>query len=205
LQPGSINNQTLPEEVIALRLRQANPNGKASFTELQAINGGGRCAAVLIPFVHADDGWHLLFIRRTDTVQDHKGQVAFPGGGCEIIDGDLEGTSLRETEEEIGIPANAICILGRLPSLLTVSDFLVTPIVGTIHWPYPMKISQEEVSRVFSIPLAWLSDPSNREERLYLRNGEEHMVTFFHPYDGETLWGASAKMVLILLHVLGLD
>ena len=204
-RPGPINRLNLSEELIAQRLRQANPNGKQTFAELQASNGGGRCAAVLMPLVHFEDGWHLLLIRRTDTVQDHKGQVAFPGGGCEVEDGDLEGTSLRETEEEIGVPPNAVRIMGRLPSLLTVSDFLVTPVVGTIRWPYPLKLSPDEVSRVFSIPLGWLADPANREERLYIHNGEEHRVIFFHPYDGETLWGASARMVLILMHVLGLD
>lgn len=199
------NNQNLPVELISERLRQALPDGRQSFEDLQMKNGGGRCAAVLVLFVQAEDGWRLLFIRRTDTVPDHKGQVAFPGGGCERSDGDLEATALRETEEEIGIRPGDVCILGRLPSLHTNTDFLVTPVVGTVRWPYNLILSPEEVGRAFTIPLAYLADPRNREERPYISHGREFMVTFFRPYDGEILWGASAWMVLALLKSLNLE
>jgi 8-oxo-dGTP pyrophosphatase MutT (NUDIX family) len=201
---GPLNRVTLPEALIAERLRQSASTGKETFDELQAFKGGGRCAAVLIPFVHTEDGWHLLFIRRTDTVQSHKGQVAFPGGGCEAEDIDLEGTAVRETEEEVGVAAQDVRILGRLPSLLTVTDFLVTPVVGTFLWPYPLRICTDEVSRVFTIPLTWLADPEHREERPYILKGRKYPVTYFQPYDGEVLWGASAWMTLELMSCLGI-
>ena len=171
---------------------------------LLALNGRVRKAAVLLPLVWEADEWRLLFTRRTDHVQDHKGQVSFPGGASEEADGSPLVTALRETEEEIGIPPGKVRILGRLPEVLTNSDYLVTPVVGAVDWPQPLHPSPDEVSRVFTIPLDWLADGRHREERTFTdRKGEERLVTFFQPYDGEMLWGVSAGITVQFLEALG--
>jgi 8-oxo-dGTP pyrophosphatase MutT (NUDIX family) len=162
----------------------------------------GRCAAVLVPLARVEGEWHLLLIKRSETVADHKGQVAFPGGACEAGDGSLETTALRETAEEIGILPDDIKILGSLRDLVTVSGFYVAPIVGVIKWPYPLKLSEEEVSRAFTIPLAWLADPENRETRMLNRLGRDVEVIYYRPYEDEVLWGATARMVSNLIEVL---
>ena len=163
-----------------------------------------KCAAVLCPLINTTSGWHLLLIKRTNTVADHKGQVAFPGGACEPIDESLEDTALRETMEEIGVAPKDVRILGKLRGIVTVSSYSITPIVGTFSWPYSLTPSTKEVSRIFTIPLEWLIDPENQEIRMLNRLGVEIPVIYFKPFDGEILWGATARMVNNLLDVLEL-
>jgi hypothetical protein len=87
---------------------------------------------------------------------------------------------------------------------LTVTNYRVTPVVGVIPWPYPFRIASEEVSRVFTIPLTWLENPANHEERLRQLPAPHAPVPviYFHPYDGEVLWGASARFTLFLINIL---
>ncbi len=171
---------------------------------LTPINGL-RKAAVLIPLLCVDDRWHLLFIRRTETVQDHKGQVSFPGGAYEPEDANLAATALRETWEEVGIPPAEINLLGKLPVFTTISSFAITPVVGQIPWPYPLKLEPAEVSRVFTIPVEWLADPAHWSEKPYVRpNGRQEKVIFFDLYDGELLWGITAHITLDFLKLLNL-
>jgi 8-oxo-dGTP pyrophosphatase MutT (NUDIX family) len=153
-------------------------------------------AAVLMPLYRIDNCWNLLFTRRSDTVENHKGQVAFPGGALEKFDENLESAALREAEEEIGLSQDNVIILGRMKSIPTITRYQVTPIVGFIErWPFEFKIADHEVTRVFSIPLQWLSDDSNSEIRPYiLPNGNKEEVILYKPYDGEILWGITARI-----------
>lgn len=166
---------------------------------------GLRPASVLVPMFCLDGEWHLLLTHRTETVNDHKGQVSFPGGASEPEDASPEMTALREAQEEIGLQPKDVTILGRLPSQPTISRFLIVPVVGRIPYGYPFRLSSAEVERVFSIPLSWLATPTHFEERLYRSmDGNEHPVIFFQGYDGETLWGISARITLLLLKTLKL-
>jgi 8-oxo-dGTP pyrophosphatase MutT (NUDIX family) len=160
-----------------------------------------KCAAVLVPLVWETGEWHLLFTRRTERVESHKGQVSFPGGGCDEGEITPEETALREAEEELGIDARHVRILGRLTNMITISSFRVTPVVGVLEWPAVMRVGQEEVERVFTIPLNWLADPHNRWE--FTMPGRKRYLIAYHPYDGELLWGATARMTVDFLKVLG--
>ncbi len=161
------------------------------------------CAAVLVPLIWQDDEWHLLFTRRTDRVESHKGQVSFPGGACDENESTPEETALREAEEEIGIQQKHVRVLGRLANMITVTNFRVTPVVGVIQWPTVLRIGQDEVERVFTIPLNWLADKSHRWE--FTMFGKNRLVIAYHPYDGELLWGATARMTVDFLKVLDLS
>ncbi|MBC8503596.1 MAG: CoA pyrophosphatase [Chloroflexi bacterium] len=165
-------------------------------------------AAVLMPFLCTADGWQLLFIRRTQHPKDrHGGQVAFPGGRCDPDDPDAYKAALREAHEEVGLKPEDVRILGKLHDMLTVTNYLVTPIVGTFPWPYELTPQPEEVSHMFSIPLEWLAEPKNRETqyRKFMDQGDPLPVIYFKHYDGELLWGASARMTMLLLEALGLS
>lgn len=164
---------------------------------------GFRPAAVLVPLIYDTGGWQLLFTRRTETVQSHKGQVSFPGGGAEPGDSSPEDTASREAYEEIGLASHDITLFGRLPYIITISNFIITPVLARIPWPYTFLLSHEEVTRVFTIPLAWLADGQNWEERPYQRsNGKVENVIFYRLYDEETLWGITARITLDLLKIL---
>ncbi|HTX79306.1 MAG TPA: CoA pyrophosphatase, partial [Longilinea sp.] len=167
----------------------------------QPLNGKKR-AAVLVPLFCSNDEWNLLLTHRTQSVETHKGQVAFPGGAEEIEDGVPEQTALRETCEEIGVGKDRVEILGRMGEFPT-PGFLVTPVVGVIQWPVPLTISSAEVSRVFSVPYGWLADQRNWEERPYPQpDGGFAQVIFYHDYEGEKVWGVTARIIHDLVRTL---
>ncbi len=157
---------------------------------------GKKQSAVLLPLIKIDDGWHLLFIKRTETVNHHKGQIAFPGGAFDLEDGNLLQTALREAQEEIGLNPKHVNILGRIKSFHTTSNFTITPYVALIDWPFNIILSQDEVSKVVIYPISWLADPSNWEEKdIQLDDGSSIHAYFYLPYQGEILWGATARIV----------
>lgn len=163
-----------------------------------------RPAAVLIPLCCDRGSWQVLLTRRHAGLPEHSGQVAFPGGRTDPEDLTPVMTALREAWEETGIQAEHVTVLGELPKFLTITNYLVTPVVGEIPWPYPVQPAADEVSRVFTIPLDWLADPHNHEERLRAlpEPYEPISVIYFKEYDGEVLWGASARFTLTLLDIL---
>jgi len=194
----------LTQEYIAQKLRESRKNADDSdgYAEIPVKpNTRLKCAAVLVPLAFSGGEWHLLFTRRTDRVQSHKGQVSFPGGACDDGETTPEETALRETEEEIGVRREDVTVLGRLSRLITISSYQVTPVVGVIPFPYAFKVAGIEVARVFTIPLLWLSDRNNYWEFI-LRDSERSLITY-HPFDGELLWGATARMTVTFLKTIG--
>ena len=199
---------TLTEKSIARRLHRAYQPGMIISTDGYAApnaNAQLKCAAVLMPLVRKETGWHLVFTLRTDTVEHHKGQVSFPGGQSHAGETDPEITALRESEEEIGLRGQDVRMLGRLNDMLTITGYRISPVVGVIPWPYQFVMSPREVSRVFEIPLTWLAQRENWEEHQATPKGVPRSipVIIYHPYEGEILWGASARMTLDFLSVLG--
>lgn len=194
------NGKLLSEEEISTRLAH-----NALLHDQPEFDMNRRSAAVLVPLLCIDNEWRLLYTRRTDQVPHHKGQVSFPGGAYEVQDDDLVQTALRESREEIGLNPADVHILGELNGMPSVSNYLITPIIGRITKPFAVRLSEYEVSRVFTIPLAWLAEPKHREMRPYhAPDGRVFDVIFYQPFDGEILWGATAYMTLMFLRALGL-
>jgi 8-oxo-dGTP pyrophosphatase MutT (NUDIX family) len=161
-------------------------------------------AAVLIPLYQEDGDWNLLFTRRTDSVDVHAGQVSFPGGQIEDTDHSIVAAALREAQEEVGLDPADVEPLGQLNPLLTVTQFLVTPVVGVIPWPYALATNPTEVARTFGVPIKWLADPNNLEvqEREPLIPGRSIPVYYFKEFEGETIWGVTARITVNFLQVL---
>jgi 8-oxo-dGTP pyrophosphatase MutT (NUDIX family) len=170
----------------------------------ELLSDSPRPAAVLMALLWKNDLWQLLYTRRNATLAEHSGQVAFPGGRSDPEDDGPESTALREAREEIGLDPAQVNILGRLNSFITITNYSVTPVVGVIPWPTQLQISQSEVSRIFTIPLAWLCDPANHES--YQRELPAPFgpvsVIYFKEYDGEILWGASASFTMAFLEAI---
>lgn len=188
---------------ISKRLKkQADPTWDVPPELLQANT---REAAVLVPFLRIDQAWHILYIRRAKFEGDrHSGQVAFAGGKREAGDENLESTALREAEEEIGILRRDVNVLGQLNYHHTISEFQVTPFIAEMRWPYPLLLDEVEVARAFTMPLSWLAQKSNyrTEARQHPDSAASWPVVYYDHYDGELLWGATARMTLSLIEVL---
>lgn len=163
-----------------------------------------RKAAVLVPLLLKGNKWHILFIHRTEDSKEHSDQVAFPGGRLDFIGESIIQAALRETEEEIGLPTDKVKFLGELNSIFTISNYDLTPVVGVIPWPYPFVIQTQEVKRIFTIPLAWLSNPNHWviKKRYFSPLDAELSVVYFNKYKGELLWGVSARITLNLVNQL---
>ena len=171
----------------------------------ELLGDEAREAAVLVPFVRADDAWHILYIRRAQVAGDrHSGQVAFAGGKRETDDASLLDTALREAGEEVGIERDDVEVLGYINHHHTISEFQVRPYVGILPWPYELRLDPVEVAHAFTMPLAWLADESNyrTEARRHPDSQRPWPVVYFERYEGELLWGATARMTLSLIETL---
>ncbi len=151
-------------------------------------------AAVIIPFFPKNNDAYILFTLRTDTVEHHKGQVSFPGGAMEKQDANLQETAVRETYEEVGIPPEAISIIGQLDDFPTISDFLVTPFVATIPYPYPCAPNHQEVAEVLEVPLDLFLSDENFEMKQKEYHGKVYPVYYYH-FRNIVIWGVTGFII----------
>lgn len=192
----------------ALRRRFASPPAWqpeiTADARLAEASGPLREAAVLIPLVMHAAGPTVLLTRRTSHLHDHAGQISFPGGGIERHDETPVAAALREAEEEVGLGARAIEVLGSLPRYATATGYLVTPVVGMVTPGFSLSIDAFEVEEVFEPPLAFLMDPAHHERRLVDFAGMRR--TFYAmPYEAGRryfIWGATAAMLRNFYHLL---
>ncbi|MEZ7004578.1 CoA pyrophosphatase [Streptomyces sp. SCSIO 75703] len=216
---GDIRDVTLSEtglpgwlEPVARAGRTVRPKQLSRF--LPPENGEGRQSAVLVLFGEGTPrpeggrgrGPELLLMERAGTLRSHAGQPAFPGGALDPEDGDPQGegplrAALREAEEETGLDPSGVQLFGALPKLyIPVSGFVVTPVLGWWREPSPVGVvDPRETARVFTVPVADLTDPANR-------------VTAAHPsghrgpaflVESALVWGFTAGIIDRLLHFAG--
>ena len=151
-------------------------------------------AAVLVPLVDRNGRVQLLLTQRTPHLDNHAGQISFPGGRVEEADASREETALRETEEEIGLPRSAVALLGKLPVYDNLSGFRITPVVGWIEPPFVLKPDPFEVAAAFEAPLEHFLDTANYQRReFHFRGRHRHYMAI--PYEGRYIWGATAAML----------
>jgi 8-oxo-dGTP pyrophosphatase MutT (NUDIX family) len=153
-------------------------------------------AAVLVPVTdRVDPG--VILTRRTETLRRHAGQVAFPGGRVDAGDADLVAAALREAEEEIGLPRDAVTIVGPADHYRTVTGFQVTPIIGVVPPDLALVPHEVEVADVFEVPLAFLLDTANHTEaNVEWQGRQRHYYEIW--WQDFRIWGATAAMIVNL-------
>ena len=169
-------------------------------------------AAVLLPLIAGHDSSgddasgedaRLVLTKRPETMPSHQGQIAFPGGKIDpVVDSSPRDAALREAEEEIALPRDAVDVIAELPSVGTaVGEFVMTPFVGIVE-PRPMLVAHPyEVDRVFDVALSELLIPEVYRSEVWHFWGEARLMHFFD-LEGETVWGATARILADFLAVL---
>ena len=163
-----------------------------------------RHAAVLVPLFESHGAYHVLLTKRTNRVDAHKGQISFPGGAVDEADGSFRETALREAHEEIGLRPEDVTILGQTDDARTLaSNFVIHPFVGLIPYPYPFKISAEEVKKLIEVPFGLFLPDTSRDRTMPVEYEGKTYKSVAYPYDGEVIWGATARIMENLVEILG--
>jgi len=159
-----------------------------------------RPAAVLLPLLIRDGEECVLFTRRTEHLPHHAGEICFPGGAAHAEDPDLAATALRETEEELGVPAARIALHGRLDDFWSIHGYHVVPYVGTLPWPFPLQVADREITEVIEAPLDHFRAPGVHHIEDWSHRGRVYPVDFYR-YGGHVIWGLTAAILRQFLEV----
>ena len=157
-----------------------------------------RPAAVLAPLFWKNNDIHILLTIRSEKLKHHSGQVSFPGGSFDESDVTIRQAAIRETQEEIGIDPSYIEVVGYLDDVETNSGFYVTPFVGIIKDGFSLKINEDEVAEVFSVPLSFFCEEKNCQKRSALYKGKT-VNYYVYEYNSYVIWGVTAEIIVKLI------
>ena len=154
-----------PERLTAHALRERfaqPPQWTPEFVRERPLAGRPASpAAVLVPLVLREDHLSLLLTQRGSQLSNHSGQIAFPGGRQDASDRDAVHTALREAQEEVGLAPDHVEVLGTLPTYVTGSGFIITPVVALVRPGFDLQPNPHEVADVFEVPLPFLMNPAH--------------------------------------------
>ena len=197
---------------LALRLRQALQIGHGASPQLlegdphdPLVDGDQMVtpAAVLVPVVDRPEPTIILTLR-PDTLRQHAGQIAFPGGRVDADDKDAVDAALREAEEEIGLPRSEVALVGIADRYRTITGYEVTPVIGVIAPDLPLTPQPGEVAAIFEVPLHHLFRPDHHIVRTVDWRGQERSY-YEIIWEERRIWGATAAMIVNLSRRLALE
>ena len=158
-------------------------------------------AAVMLLLYRKNGEDCILLNKRSDSVEDHKGEIAFPGGRKDLSDASLLDTALRETHEEMGIHPQDVEVLGEMDDVATITNYVIRPFVGSIRHPYTFRPSRREVAEVLEVPVESLTNGTAVRDEVRVVDGGE-VNTPSYAYRGHLIFGATATILRRMLKVL---
>jgi 8-oxo-dGTP pyrophosphatase MutT (NUDIX family) len=161
-------------------------------------------AAVLVPLIDHPRGLTVMLTQRATHLANHSGQISFPGGRLEPTDPDVASAALREAQEEIGLDPAHVRVFGYLPDHIVISGFRVTPVLALVTPPFSLDLNPAEVAGVFEVPVSHVFDARNHQARMR-RVGDEELLLYDIPWEGQNIWGATAGMLLTFMRMLELE
>ncbi|MBW2063566.1 MAG: CoA pyrophosphatase [Deltaproteobacteria bacterium] len=168
--------------------------------------GRFRHASVLIPIFEEKGKYKVILTQRTNRVEEHKGQISFPGGSVDKEDQDYEETALREAREEIGLRREDVTILGRTDDTLTVaSNFIIHPFVGFFPFPYVFRINRFEVKRIIQVPFDFFMERTLVDHTAKIEQKGTVYEGPVYEYQGNVIWGATARILENLVNIVKID
>jgi len=168
--------------------------------KLHIVDTSRISSAVLVPIYCKRGEYYLLFTKRTQKVKDHKGQISFPGGAKEGNE-TLVDTALRECAEEIGLAAEEVEILGELDDAISLtSNYVISPFVALIPWPYHFKVSEEEIDELIEAPVLAFIDGACQLQEERTTAGEV-VNSYSYYYQGRVIWGVTARVLKQFLDI----
>ena len=154
-------------------------------------------ASVLIPILTFKKDLEILLTKRSNSLKNHPGQIAFPGGKKDQIDSSPIETALRETQEEVGLNPKNVEIIASLPSHKTATGFVIKPYLGLINQPFSETLRQGEVDEIFTVPYEYILNEKNFSIQTRKWNGSQRSY-YVVPYGPYYIWGATARILLNL-------
>lgn len=192
VSPANLAPQALVQRFQRSHVWTPELHAEPKFTDKAPVH-----AAVLVPLVMRDS-LTVLLTQRTTHLSSHSGQIAFPGGKVDAQDASSVAAALREAQEEIGLDAHFVQVLGELPTYTTGSAYIVTPVVALVRPGFAISANPHEVADVFEVPLAFLMDPANHRRHSMEWAGAQREWLSMPYQDGATerfVWGATASML----------
>lgn len=181
------------------QIQMASKYGKASRAKVPDNPREGGVLALVYP---KEEILHMCFMERSRDGGVHSGQVSFPGGKREVYDRDLAATALREAEEELGIPAEEVQILGQFSQLyIPASNFMVSPFVGKMDRRPDFELDEREVANLIEVPLKRLLFEKSQEVKIKIRE-DFHVEAPAWLINEQIIWGATAMMLSELLVII---